>query len=276
MIPSLEGERVIVVSSSKMDTRLPESMQEVTFGVQALKHLDALGLNMRNILLSAEHGEYKAVDNLHAMSALLHSDWQHADTSEEEDHAVAVAKLFNRATEAARRIQTSLHPFNEKPLMDLATYIEEDVERERVKGEFDIDGMASAVYFTARQRNHWDSWAYRVLPSRRGQPYTSMGLFSVSGETAELPPIHVTQMSARRAKMFSHVHGLSGAFAAPYGDPNALSNTHENIIWGLHSDEQAFPLKPIKVDSYDTKNVVFIPPRWIHSVVIGGDRKSVV
>jgi hypothetical protein len=264
---AIEGGRVIVVDSSTIDTALPESMREVRFGVHAIDNLRILGLDMRLLVQRVEQGEPTAVEDLHKASALLHSDWQNADRNGNEDKAVAIARLFNKVNESARSLQeTSVRPFDIKAIKDLARYIEGDIERERQTGAVDFDEMAEALYDSARRVTHWNSWAYRLLPSRHNQPYTSMGIASVRDEATGFTT-HITQTAVRKARMFSHMHGLSTAFSAALGDPSTTRNTQRNIIWGVHSQERAFPLRAIQTNTYDTKSIACIPPRWLHTIV---------
>lgn len=257
---------VIKLPSSAMDVAIYESRDEFVQAGLITQRLAQLGFNYHNTMRRAEAGEVGAVSNLHNLAALLNSEWEHQMGSKKESHelkAVVAARLFNKATQMARKVEHGVG----QPVEELKAAIKSGYAAERAGRNFDIIGLAQATFNTARKRGHENTWKFTVLPSRYGQPYASLALGSVASEDTDLPATWITQIKIANSGMFSHVHGLSGAFAAPNGSDESPVNLR-NIIWGLGDTEDGFPPKVIRKDSYSHQNVVYIPPRMLHSIVV--------
>ncbi len=264
-----ERDKITIVDAYSMDTQLPESPKELGIRYRVLKDLQALGYNFREVMLAARQKEDGVWESMYEMAALLHSDWQVADRHKNETHAVTVAKLFNALTYQARELRPTLSTKSNSALATLSQGIHENYTMEADSGEFNQEDIAKKLFVAAHQLTQRDTWAYRLLPSRYGQAYTSMGLFSVAGDAAGLPPTYVTNITVRNTRGFSHMHGLSASFSAPNGNPSDFANNNEqvNIIWRLNDSVNGFPPRHVSHARYDATNVVSIPPGYLHSIV---------
>src|SRR5437660_12593887 len=70
-----------IISSEAMDTVAGERPSELTMRHRAVSNLDRLGYNLRDIIGGLDRGSTHALSSLAGACALLHADWQHAQTS---------------------------------------------------------------------------------------------------------------------------------------------------------------------------------------------------
>ena len=124
-----------IVSTHKMDTGLPENLQELIIGKQTVTLLSRINfkgipLNFRNVITSAEGGELQTMPILHAMAAVLHADHQHAVRNKDETRTLVSAKMFNRVTDVARNLRNKNNLPNLKPFEELAQGIRDNLQIE--------------------------------------------------------------------------------------------------------------------------------------------------
>jgi|GEM_PF-3361988 len=220
----------------------------------------------------------EVVRELHDAAALLFGQWSLSHETKDRDTEYAAARLFNRITGAARKVDARHGLFDKTHRRKLAQAIQRDVQTERDSGSsYDPYHLSYAIELAARERTHENAWAWVVLPTFPGQHYGRTLLDAV--DIPEAPyKVFVTQptFTNGEATLF-HTHGQNWAFSRPLGQPG--ENRHSNTLWTPQSREQLFPLRQLPKEKggqayYVAGEVAVIPPKTIHGIAGAREKRT--
>lgn len=255
--------RITLVSGSDMDVRFPESPAEARMQQRTIKLLDLFQIQgvfqhtYRQAIEETERGSHETLGDIHGMCALLYSDWRHAKSGRDEARAVADARIFNRLTQAARKVRVLNH-LQDNPMQPL---IEELGARSDLEGSsVNRDGIATSLYAVARAMTHRNTWMDMVLPSRQNQPYSAILVASIEPKDMRSRPAVVTKTVVANTGMFAHHHAVCDAYETPLGSSNQVTNA----IVVPRSNQSAFPLRVVRRDTFDERSVGCIPAGHMH------------
>ena len=253
-------------------------MHELSSQMQKLGYdLSAISANAKKLAEAGNNPDAakELVGTAHDAAAVLFLQWSQAHEAKDRTTEYATARLFNRVTLAARKVDERYDVFDKSHRQALKIAIQEDMVSEseaRAKDpsyEYDPFNLARAMEIAARQRTHENAWAWVVLPTFPKQHYGRILLDAV-GVYGSTNRVYVTQptFTNGEATLF-HTHGQNWGFSRPLGPEG--SNQHINTMWETQSNSQVYPLRQMSADKngktrYKAGEVAIIPPKSIHAI----------
>lgn len=263
LVPPTERARMAILS---------EQMQNIGFDLSAITKQAKTLIEHGN---DNEEAAKELAGIAHYTATVLFLQWSKAHEAKDKTTEFAAARLFNRVTLAARKVDEKYNIFDKKHLESLRIDIQQDMvdERElRAKDPnhiYDPSSLARSMEIAARQRNHENSWAWVVLPTFQKQHYGRILLDAV-GVYGSTYRVYVTQptFTNGEATLF-HTHGQNWGLSRPLGPEG--TNQHINTMWEIHSDRKVYPLRQMPDSKngktrYKAGDVAVIPPKSIHAI----------
>lgn len=209
---------------------------------------------------SASASEAQAIlQRLHDAATILFLRWQCTQQSHTKLQSLAIARIFNGITQAARDLDRC-HNLIDKSHLD---ELKHALAQEFLSDTYDPATTAQLLKIAASAHRHERAWAWVVLPTFARQPYGRILLFKLEIPDSKVN-VFVTQpfFVAEKVTLF-HTHGRNWAFSRPLGQGK---NTHINTLWIPRSAEEPFPLVLDDFSEYDPHVVAVMPPRTIHGI----------
>ncbi len=256
-----------ILSSEHFDTGTKTAVPTVHQQMKAvLAEAKATGLDILDVCRQAkEASRADACDHmlvLHDTAALLFIQWQRARQTPTCPSTLALARLFNGVTRAARELHEKYELLDQRHIRRL----HKQLQGIDYHSGFDPQEVAKYMDEAARAHTHdGGAWAWVVLPTFARQQYGRILLTKVDIPGIEHPVV-VTQpfFLGGKCTLF-HTHGQNWAFSRPLGNPKQ-SNAHLNSLWMPREGEEPFPLDLVELAAYDNDCVAIVPPRLIHGI----------
>lgn len=222
------------------------------------------GLDIKALIQQTENASETEAQallaQLHDAATMLFLRWQDAQQRKDTPESLALARIFNSITMAARHLDRCHSLIDKSHLDDLKSALEGDFD----SADYNPATTAHYMETAAKQHTHEKAWAWVLLPTFARQPYGRILLFKLEVPGTNFN-IFVTQPFFLAGKAtLCHTHGRNWAFSRPLGD--VKKNTHLNTMWLPRTQEEAFPLQQVDFAEYHSDAVVAIPPKTIHAI----------
>lgn len=263
MIPELEQSQIL--PAKDFDTGTKTASAPIKAQMQGIyATAKEAGLDIEALIQQAESAskiETQALlGQLHDVATILFLRWQDAQQRDASIESLAIARIFNSVTGAARHLDRCHSLIDKSHLDALKSALEQDFKSEN----YDPARTARYMDTAAKLHTHEKAWAWVILPTFARQPYGRILLFKLEVPRTNFN-IFVTQPFFLAGKAtLCHTHGRNWAFSRPLG--TVEKNTHLNTMWLPRSPEVAFPLRQVDFAEYYSDAVAVMPPKTIHAI----------